>query len=574
MEEQKRLLEILEELALLLELSGENPYKAQAYARAARTLAEHEVDLHRAVEEGTLRQLPGIGPSLEEAITEYVRTGTIALYERLRRQVPQGLLELTQLPLVGAKRARQLYEQLGISSVEQLEQVCREHRVATLKGFGPKMEQAFLEAIEQWKQFRKKLRLHEALQEARHWRKRIQTLSDVTQVHVTGTLRRYAEVVEEIVLLVVSPHPKRSIQQLQKLLPELQPEAEDRFVTRGKADVLVRVEIVPLEHAGWRLFRTTGTAEFVAALEAELSALGYEPQERALFRYGVPVSLQTEEELFALLNLPVIPPELRESGGLVEFVRHHGLPRIVTKADFCGMLHVHSTWSDGKASIRQMALAAKELGYRYIAICDHSSSARYAGGLTPERLAEQHREIDRLNATGLGIRILKGAEVDILPDGTLDYPEEVLEKLDVVVASVHSHFRQSRQEMTARILRALEHPAVHILGHATGRLLLSRPPYEVDLEPILEAAVRLGKIVELNAQPYRLDVSWEHLARWRTRGLRIAVNPDAHSVAELAYTELGIIFARKALFPPEQVVNTLPLQDFLQLCQRIQGRNT
>ncbi|MCS6965977.1 MAG: DNA polymerase/3'-5' exonuclease PolX [Candidatus Kapabacteria bacterium] len=563
-----RLVELLEELSLLLELSGENPFKAQAYARAARTLVEHEIDVHRAVAEGTLRQLPGIGPALEEAITEYVRTGTITLYEHLQQQVPEGLLELTQLPNVGPKRARQLYEQLGIASVDALEQACREHRVATVKGFGVKTEQALMEAVQQWKHSRFRLHLHTALREVQRWRERILALPDVTSVVVVGTLRRYAEIIEEISLLVTTPFPERLSKALRKELPEAVAETGTRFAARGERGVRIWFELAPVEVAGWMLFQGTGSEAFVAAIEAELRARGFQPAPHGLLKDGEVVPLRTEEELFALLGLPVVPPELREGGEIVAIARQQGLPRLVSRADFCGMLHVHSTWSDGKASIRQMALAAKELGYRYIAICDHSPSAYYAGGLSYERLKQQHAEIDRLNAEDLGIYILKGTEVDILPDGSLDYPDETLEQLELVVASVHSHFKQSRHEMTSRLVRALEHPAVHILGHATGRLLLSRPPYEVDIEAVLATALRLGKIVELNAQPYRLDVSWEYLQRWRDQGLHIAINPDAHSAAELEYTDLGIALARKALFPPDQVVNTLSLEEFRQFCRR------
>lgn len=557
-----KLIQLLEEIALLLELQGENPYKAQAYARAARTLAEQEVDVRHAVAQGTLRQLPGIGPSLEEAIVEYVRTGMIPLYEQLRQQIPAGLLELTQLPELGPKRARQLYEELGIASVEALERACLEHRVAALKGFGPKREEALLAAVRLWKQSRRQLHVHSALREAQRWRELLSALPEVAQVLVTGTLRRFAETIGELSFLVVSPRPERLSTVLSKQLPELQPLGEWSFHGHGERGVAVQVRLVPVEQAGWALFRTTGTEEFVVAVETELRARGFEPTVQRLLRQGVPVPLRTEEELFALLGLPVIPPELREEAAILDSVRREGMPRVVSRTDFRGMLHVHSTWSDGKASIRQMALAAKALGYSYIAICDHSVSAFYAGGLDGERLMQQHTEIDRLNSQRLGIRILKGAEVDILPDGSLDYPDDILDRLELVVASVHSHFKQSRHEMTARLLRALEHPSVHILGHPTGRLLLSRPPYEVDMNAVLEAAVRLGKVVELNAQPYRLDVSWEVLRRWRVRGVCIAVNPDAHTTAELEYTEFGITLARKALFPPEQVLNTLTVEEF------------
>jgi DNA polymerase (family 10) len=562
----QRLLELLEELALLLELRGENPFKAAAYARAARTLATQQVDLRRLVEEGRLRELPGIGPALEEVITEYVRTGRIQLYEQLRQELPEGLLELTQLPGVGVKRARILYEQLGISSPEELERACHEHRIAALKGFGAKTEAALLQALAQWRSARSRLHLHKAWEQVRLWQEQLLQLPELSRVIPTGEVRRYTETVGELQLLLVSPHPGRLLRALQKAFPEFHTVAEDELLAEHRHR-RIRLWLSPPEHAGWRLLQTTGSEEFVRALSEELRARDYEPMGSELRHRGHPISAHTEEELFALVGLPFIPPELRESAHVLELVRREGLPKLVERRQMVGMLHVHSTWSDGKASIRQMALAAKELGYAYLAICDHSAAAFYANGLSAERLQQQWHEIEQLNAEGLGIRLLKGIEVDILPDGSLDYPDELLGQLELVVASVHSHFRQSRQEMTRRILRALEHPYVHILGHPTGRLLLSRPPYEVDVAAILQTALRLGKIIELNAQPYRFDLSWEELQRARSQGLRIAINPDAHTPAELEYMEFGVRLARKALFPPEQVVNTLSAEELLALCR-------
>ncbi len=562
----QRLLELLEELALLLELRGENPFKAAAYARAARTLATQQVDLRRLVEEGRLRELPGIGPALEEVITEYVRTGRIQLYEQLRQELPEGLLELTQLPGVGVKRARILHEQLGISSPEELERACLEHRIAALKGFGAKTEAAMLQALAQWRSARSRLHLHKAWEQVRLWQEQLLQLPELSRAIPTGEARRYTETVGELQLLLVSPHPGRLLRALQKAFPEFHTVAEDELLAEHRHR-RIRLWLSRPEHAGWRLLQTTGSEEFVRAFSKELRAREYEPIGSELHHRGHPISAHTEEELFALVGLPFIPPELRESAHVLELVRREGLPKLVERRQMLGMLHVHSTWSDGKASIRQMALAAKALGYTYLAICDHSAAAFYANGLSAERLQQQWHEIEQLNAEGLGIRLLKGIEVDILPDGSLDYPDELLGQLELVVASVHSHFRQSRQEMTRRILRALEHPRVHILGHPTGRLLLSRPPYEVDVEAILQAAVRLGKIIELNAQPYRFDLSWKELQRARSQGLRIAINPDAHTPAELEYVEFGVRLARKALFPPEQVVNTLSAEELLALCR-------
>ncbi len=399
-------------------------------------------------------------------------------------------------------------------------------------------------------------------------------LPDVTAVLPTGVLRRFAETVAEIALVVVTPHQERFQKVLRREMPEFTAESGTRYTARDQRGIRIRLELASTENAGWILLVTTGSDAFIEAVFEEFRARGFEPAAQALSHRGRAVPLRTEDEVFALLQLPVIPPELREEAELLARVRRSGLPSLVRREELQGMLHVHSTWSDGKASIRHMAHAAKELGYRYIAICDHSPSAYYAGGLDRERLVQQHREIERLNAENLGITILKGAEVDIRPDGTLDYPDEVLDQLEVVVASVHSHFRQSAQEMTARILRALEHPRVQILGHATGRLLLSREPYELDLEAVLQTALRLGKVIEFNAQPYRFDVSWEVLRRWQARGLKIAINPDAHAVAELAYTDFGVMFARKALFPPEQVINTWSLEQFREFCARKEATNT
>ncbi len=533
---------LLERYALLLELAGDNPYKARAYTAAAEALARLEGKLSSALESEQIRSIRGIGEGILATLTEIAETGSIAHLAELEQQIPPGVVQLTELRGVGAKKARLLWQQCGITSIEQLERACLEHRIATCKGFSPRSEEALLEAIAFWRSTHGRIQRHKAWR-LFHQLRSLLAEQGASEVVAAGELRRGNDVISTLSLVVIADAPEA--------LP-----VPDGFAPIGhrrfrsiSGDITIELLLSTADSAGTALFMATGSEDFIAA---------------ALDNRALP-PLAREEEVFDYLGLPFIPPELREDSAIVEQARRDGIPPLVTLADMRGVLHVHTTWSDGKNTLEEMALAARSMGFEYIAICDHSQSAAYAGGLQPDRVLQQRAEIAALNERGLGIRILHGIESDILPDGSLDYPDHILAGFDLVVASVHSHFNLSAAEQTARILRAIANPFTTILGHPTGRLLLRRDSYAVDIEAIIAEAARTGTVIEFNVNPYRLDLDWRYHRRACSTGVRLAINPDAHSTEGLEDLADGITVARRGGLPPAAVVNTLPADEFLAM---------
>lgn len=529
---------VLERYALLLELAGESPFKARAYSAAADALAALDRSLDDALDSGALSQIRGIGEGIVATLDELRRTGTIAHLAELEGQVPLGVVRLTELRGVGAKKARQLWLDCGIISIEQLEQACREHRIAACKGFSAKSEAALLDAIAFWRSTRGQLQRHKA------WRLYDElraTLLDggARGIIAAGQLRRGCETIGLLTLVAITESNTLA-------LPEDFAPAGTRRYSSITRDVPIEILLATPDEAGTALFVATGDDEFLAAATGG-SALP---------------PLPDEADVFAHLHLPDIPAELREGTAIVERARRGEIPRLIAREDMRGMIHVHTTWSDGKNTLDEMVMAARELGFEYIVICDHSQSAAYAGGLTIDRVRQQRAEIDALASRVSGIAILHGIESDILADGSLDYPDEVLAEFDVVVASVHSHFALPRAEQTARILRALANPFTTILGHPTGRLLLRRDGYDVDIEAIIAEAARTGTVIEFNVNPYRLDLDWRYHRRACSEGVRFAIDPDAHSTDGMRELFDGISVARRGELTPTDVVNTMSLEQF------------
>lgn len=546
------LIQILEDTATMLELAGENPFKARAYSSAARIIEEQGIDVFKKVKENELRNVAGIGAGLREAITEYVHTGTISEYEKLKKEIPSGVLDMTRLRGLGAKKVRSLHIQLGVSSIAELERACREDKLLDIKGFSAKSQESILKAIEMWRSSQGNFHQHKALADAQAIVDFLKEKKAFKNAEFSGDLRRRAETVSE--LYIIAESETENAGDVLKSEFEL---TEKAGVLQGgnspNFGIPFFIEITDKKNFVQRLHETTGSEEFLKAFKKQFG-------EKFLKE-----SFKSEEELYDFLKIPYIEPELRESSDIIELALKNKLPKLIEPKHMRGMLHCHSTWSDGHNSIREMALGAKALGYEYFAICDHSRTASYAGGLTIERVKAQHEEIDTLNEENLGITILKGIESDILPDGELDYPDNVLKTFDIVVASVHSSFTQSRESQTARIIKALQNPYTTILGHATGRILLSRAGFDVDIEAIIDTAAEFKKIIEINANPYRFDMSWQNAKFAKERGVKIAINPDAHAVAELELTNLGIGIARKAHLEKTDIVNTLKLEEFLKL---------
>lgn len=564
--DKSRVAAILNEIGTLLELKGENPFRANAYHNAARAIEQLEGNLEQLVAEKRLAEIKGIGESMQEKITTLVTTGRLPYYEELRASLPHGLVEMLRIPGMGPKKVRAVYDELGIDSLPKLRQACESGQIAQLKGFGEKTQQKILEGLKFLDQAGKRFLLSEAQEIAHRVFERLRHLPGVVRGEVCGSLRRRKETIGDLDILLSSANAVPVMDAFVKM-PEV---AEVIAHGTTKSSVVLEngincdLRIVSDEQFPFALHYFTGSKEHNIAMRARAQSYGLKLNEYELSGPKRSIRCKDEADIFKALDLDYIPPELRENTGEIEAAAAHQLPDLIEVDDLRGTFHVHTDWSDGSASLEEMALAAKKLGLKYLGIADHSPSLTVANGLTPERVRKQHAEIDALNERLHGIRLLKGTECDILPDGQLDYDDKTLDTFDYVVASVHSHFNQSQEEMTRRIVRALSHPKVLMLGHATGRLLLRREGYKVDLDQVLRAAAEHGKIIEINANPYRLDLDWIHCKHAKSLGVMLVINPDAHAPSELKFLPFGIDVARRGWLTRKDVLNTLPLSQVLR----------
>jgi DNA polymerase (family X) len=562
--DKQEIIHILEDIGTLLELQGESPFKSRAYATGARVIAGLDAaHLQELVHSGKLQTLKGIGTALAEKIGELVTTGHLTYYETLKQQVPAGLLEMLTISGMGPKKVKSIYDQLSIATVGELEYACHENRLVDLPGFGRKTQENILKGIDRLKQHRGQYLCHEALQVAQQMLESLTASRLTARVALAGSLRRRQEIVEQVDLVASTAQEERLRTTVAKwpLVGEVLRSEPSHLGLRLQGGVRADLHLVDEAAFPFALHALTGNQPYIAAIQAFARKRGYSLDDDGLRRGTEQVACDEEEAIFSALGLSYIPPELREGLGEIEAAERGALPRLIGEQDIQGVFHVHSTWSDGMSSIEEMARTAQGLGYHYLGLSDHSRSARYANGLDPDRVREQHRLIDRLNETIDGITILKGSEVDILPDGSLDYPDDLLRQMDFVVASVHSRFNMPEAEMTARIIKAMHNPYVTMIGHLTGRLLLAREGYAVDITAIVAEAIRLGVIIELNANPHRLDLDWRHLRAVYAQGLLTSINPDAHSPQGLRDVTYGVGIARKGGFTAEQVLNTRGLQD-------------
>lgn len=561
----------LEQIAALLEFQGENVFRVRAFRTAARTLAAIPADLETALADGTIAAARGIGPTTLQVIQELAQTGHSTLLDSLRDAVPPGLVEMTRISGLGVQRIRQIHQHLGIDSLPELEAAARDGRLARLPRFGARTAANILRSI-QFLRRAQGLRLrHHAEQEAETLAAALRKLAGVHEVHVAGDLRRAVEVVREVVLVAVSDMPPTDFFRMLRELPGVDEFAgrDERMVTLHFAGgSAIQVVATPLVNAGAVLVQATGATAHLHQLEALATARGMTLRAGALWEGSAFVPAPDEPSFYAALGLAWIPPELREGDDEISLASRDSLPALLTARALRGLLHCHTRYSDGTSSIRELTVAARDAGYEWIGITDHSQAAAYAGGLSPADLRRQADEIDTLNQTLGGIRILQGIEADILQDGSIDLDPATLDRLDFVIASVHSRFGLDRAAMTARVLHALDDPRVTILGHPTGRLLLSREPYLVDVDAVLARAAERGVAVEINADPHRLDLDWRHLARARDLGTMISIGADAHSVAGIENVRHGLAIARKGRLAASQVLNTRSADGFLAFARK------
>lgn len=572
---------ILHETATLMELAGEDSYRVQAYHNAARLLESQPTNLLKHLEEGNLRNVRGIGESMLQKIETILRTGSLPALEELRTHTPQGLLEILRIQGLGPKKVRALHTQLGITTLLELKKACEQGKVAELKGFGEKSQQKILEGIAFLNVTGQRVRIDEALPLGLILLERLKKLPNVIRAELCGSLRRRKETSKDIDILISSDNP-RPIMDAFVNLPEVvrvtgHGETKSSVVAAlkfGSKTITLPADlrIVTDDVFPFALHHFTGSKEHNIRMRSLAQSRDWSLSEYGLATATGLIPCQTEHDIFKALDMEYIPPELREDTGEIESALTKNLPRLVERHHLRGVFHNHTTYSDGSATLEEMALACKNLGLEYFGVGDHSQSLKIARGMSPETALKQIAEIDRVNQKLKGIQILKGIECDILEDGSLDYDSEFLKNFDYVVASVHTHFSMSSQEMTARICKALQHPATTMLGHPTGRLLLRRDAYKVDLDEVLRVAVQNHKWIEINANPYRLDLDWQYVKKAKELGIPIVINPDAHSPEELSYIDYGIHVARRGWLEPTNVWNTKSLEEITKiLAERKKG---
>jgi len=573
--------DVLEDIATLLELKDENPFKVRAYRAGARALEGiEESELGQLIADEKLRSVKGIGDALVQKITELHTTGRLEFYESLKASIEPGLVELLQVPGVGPKKIKALHTQLKVNGIATLAQACRDGKVAALAGFGEKTQQKILEGIANRDAYGRRHLWWDAFEVAEPILAGLRTLPDVLQAEHAGSLRRGLETVGDLDFIVaaraVTPVVDWfcSMPDIKEVTARGETKASVRFFSGLQADL----RIVPLDQFAFALHHFTGSKDHNVQMRQRalsrglsLSEWGLVPAEgegtvkRKVVTPGANdahASIRSEKELFAALGLRFVPPELREGMGEVDFAELHDLPRLVEPGDLKGAFHNHTTASDGRNTLAEMAAAADALDWAYLGIADHSKSSVQAKGLTEDRLAQQIADIRTLNASKrFRTHVFTGTECDILPDGRLDFDDALLDQLDYVVVSVHSVFTQSEDEMTARLIKAIEHPQTTMLGHVTGRLLLRRDAYRLNFTKVIDAAVANRVIVELNASPWRLDLDWRHWRKAAEKGLICSINPDAHETATLTHVRAGVLAARKGWLTQEHVFNTRPLDE-------------
>ncbi len=573
---------IFEEVAVLLALKEDsNPFEARAYENAARAVNALEGDIEQLARAGKLKGTPGLGSTIIKRVEELVNTGQMAFYEELRESTPPVKLEMLRIQGMGPKKINAIYDKLHVNSVAELEQACLDDRVAHLPGFGKKTQDNILLGIAFLAQHAGRFQYPVAEEEAERIRAALATLPEIVRLQVAGSLRRRRETVKDIDMVAsvaddAGDEVRRKIMDFFTSQPTVQAitgKGETKSSVILSSGIAMDLRVVKDIQFPGTLHHFTGSKEHHIPLRRRALSMNMTINDYGLFKGKEPdlepVPCKSEADIYAALGMAYIEPELREDMGEIEAALHGTLPVLVQESDLRGVLHAHSTWSDGQNTIREMAEACIARGYHYLGITDHSKFAAYAGGLTEENLRRQREEIDRLNEEFAGrLHILKGTECDILKDGALDYADDVLAELDFVVASIHSNFNLSPEEQTQRMLRAIANPYVDIIGHPTGRILLGRVGYTLDMEAVIDAAVEHGVCIEINAHPSRLDMDWRLVKRARDKGMKIPICPDAHILAGLDVIRYGIGIARKGWLSASDVLNAMETEALLKFFKR------
>ncbi len=559
-------------MAMLLELEGANPFKIRAFENASRSLETFSEDLDALVQAKQLQTLPGIGKGISADIEELATTGQLKVFEELKRKFPETLFELLKIPNVGPKKVKVLYDKLDIKSIGELEYACLENRLVTLPGFGEKTQAKILNGIAFLKKNKGKYLYSEVIEQIQPIFLIMKSWKEIQDVSIAGSLRRGKELVHDADLVCSSTVPEKVMEKFLKLKEAgtLLGKGPTKISIVLKSGLQVDLRVVSPKEYIFALHHFTGSKEHNTWMRGIAKDKGYKLNEYGMWKNEKTISCKKEEDIFSALGLPYVEPEMREGSLEIQYIeKKQKLPELVKDKDIKGFFHMHTTYSDGTNSLEEMIQKAVDMGFEYMGISDHSQTAFYANGLKLADIEKQHKEIDKLQKKFQNIRLFKGIESDILKDGSLDYPAGVLKKFDFVIASVHSQFNMPENEMTERCMKALQNPYTTMIGHPTGRLLLGREGFAINITKLIDAAAKYGKCMELNASPHRLDLDWRILPYVKEKRVPVSINPDAHSTTGIEDIRFGVVMARKAGLESKNIWNTMPLKQMERRLEEI-----
>lgn len=558
---------LLDEIGFMLDLKAENPFKIRAYHNAARSLAAMEQNIEEMVAQEKLQEISGIGKDLAAKITEYVKTGELNYYNELKKEVPEEILMMLKIPGLGPRKVKKIYDTLKITTLEQLKTACQQNKLAVLEGFGEKTQANILKGIEFLKKYSQQFLYPEAWQEAEAIIEELKKLKTVQNISIAGSLRRHKELIKDIDILIGAEQSAEVIKKFTELkqVQTINAHGETKAAVVLRSGINVDLRVVNPKEFPHGLQHFSGSKEHNVVLRSRAKKYGYKMNEYGLFKAEQPIYCKDEKEIYAKLDLAYIEPELRENMGEIEAAEQNKLPKLIKPNDIKGIFHLHTNYSDGENTLEEMVQASRQLGFEYLVVTEHSQTAFYAGGLKLAKIKAQQEEIAKLNNKYKDFYIFKGIESEILQDGSLDYPDDVLALFDFVIASVHSSFKMSEEQMTKRIIKALQNKYCSILGHPTGRLLLEREAYQVNLEQVIAAAAKYKKIIEINCNPHRFDLDWRWCKRAKEAGVKIVLSPDAHRISGIADIFYGVGIARKGWLEKGDVLNCLSAQELKKL---------
>ncbi len=564
----REIAKVFYELADYLQM-GEAQFRPYAYRKAALSLESMEKDVEEFYKEGgikALEEIPGVGKSIAEKIEEYLKTGKIKHHERFKKRMPLRLEEITGIEGMGPKKAKILYRELGVRNLKSLEEAARKHKIASLEGFGEKTEENIIEGIEFLKKSRGRFLLGEIVFRAREMRKKLESLDEVEKIDVAGSFRRKKETIGDVDILVFSKKPEKVVEFFvsQKEVTKVWGKGSTKSSVRVEEGFDIDLRVVSEKSYGSALLYFTGSKEHNIALRKIAMGKGMKLSEYGLFKGKKVLAGKTEKGVYNALGMNWIAPEMRENRGEVEAALKGKLPDLVEYRDILGDLHIHSSWDGGQNSIGEIAEAARKMGYRYAGISDHTKFLKIEHGLDEKELARRNKKIDALNSQRKDFRILKGAETNILNDGSIDINDKALSELDYAIAGIHSNFGMPEKEMTERIIKAMKNPYIRIISHPTGRILKRRDGYRCDLDKILRAAREFGTVLEINSHPERLDLNDQNIKRAKEAGVKMVVSTDSHQNDQLRYMELGIAQARRGWAEKKDIINTMDWKEILK----------